>query len=117
MLRVRAHTLARAAGRGGAGTATTSTRLARGLSTSPQSTQVGGKSWVPQDDSALQKVATQSLIHEVTMAQIRDTEAFIPWFLRNMPASYFRQVPEVLKKQHISTIGALRTIAQSDMVM
>lgn len=100
------------------GASASSTQLCCLSSTaSSQQTTVGGKSWVPQENEALQKITTQALIHEVSMAQITEVSTFVPWFLKNMPAAYFRQTPDATKKQHISTLGAMRTIDSSDLVM
>ena len=80
------------------------------------------KSWVPVSDEKLQQVTMKSLIHEVAEQQrelaakvildsvheswLTQTSQVVPWFLRNMPAAYFRQVPENLRSQHIKAITA-----------
>lgn len=60
---------------------------------STSSTQDGNvqprKSWVPVDQSNLQKVTTQSLIHEISMQQMEATNKVVPWFLYHMPVSYY----------------------------
>ena len=89
------------------------------------------KSWVPVSDEKLQQVTMKSLIHEVAEQQrelaakvmvdsvcessFEQVKQVVPWFLRNMPASYFRQVPENLRSQHVKAITALRDLMQSDL--
>jgi len=72
--------------------------------------QIGGKSWVPQQDDELRRVTTQSLIHEVSMAQFSETANFVPWFLSSMPVSYFRQIDGKTQRQHMATIMTLRQL-------
>jgi ABC-type glutathione transport system ATPase component len=72
--------------------------------------QIGGKSWVPQQDDELRRVTTQSLIHEVSMAQFSETASFVPWFLSSMPVSYFRQIDGKTQRQHMATIMTLRQL-------
>lgn len=66
-------------------------------------------------DEKLQQVTMKSLIAEVAEQQRELATKVVPWFLRNMPASYFRQVPESLRSQHIKAITALRDLMQSDL--
>ena len=63
------------------------------------------KSWVPTQDDILQKVTSQSLIHEISLKQMESAQVVVPWFLTNMPVAYFRQVPETLRKQHLTAIA------------
>eukprot|EP01035_Chromulina_nebulosa_P043826 gene43826-59363_t len=72
------------------------------------------KSWVPTESSVLQKVTTQALIHEVSLQQMDASAKWVPWFLKNLPASYFRQVPESTRKQHLKAIIALKEL-QSEL--
>lgn len=39
----------------------------------------------------------------------------VPWFLKNLPASYFKQVPELTRNQHIKAVAALKQLKQSDL--
>eukprot|EP01038_Epipyxis_sp_PR26KG_P010640 gene10640-14290_t len=73
------------------------------------------KSWVPITDEKLQQVTTQSYIHEISEQQRQSTLKAVPWFLKSMPASYFRTVPEPLRAQHLKAIVALRDLMQSDL--
>ena len=63
-------------------------------------------SWTTQEES-LQKMTTQALIHEISMKQMQSAAAIVPWFLSNMPSSYFRQVPEDMRKQHLTVIAVI----------
>ena len=38
----------------------------------------------------------------------------IPWFLDNMPDSYFRQIPEQMRTQHLIAVSAIKTLAQGN---
>eukprot|EP01033_Poteriospumella_lacustris_P003883 gene3883-2760_t len=73
------------------------------------------KSWVPSSEDKLQKVTTQSLIHEVAEQQRELANKVVPWFLKNMPAAYFRNVPEHLRHQHVKAITSLRDMMDSDL--
>lgn len=73
------------------------------------------KSWVPTENTSLQKVTTQALVYEVSLEQMTSSNTVVPWFLQNMPAAYFRQVPEVLRKQHIKAIVAIRELSQNNL--
>ena len=75
----------------------------------------GGKSWVPKQDEILQKVTTQALIHEVSLQQMENSGKVVPWFLKEMPATYFRQVPETMRRQHLNAVSAMRLLDQSDL--
>lgn len=68
----------------------------------------GNKSWVPVEDASLQKVTRQALVHELTQVQMETANAVVPWFLGQMPAAYFRQVPEAVRVQHLRAICALQ---------
>ena len=90
------------------------------------------KSWIPTEDDLLQKVTTQALIHEISLQQMHGVQEVVPWFLKTMPvifmllisshsslilrkASYFRQVPEEMRKSHLKAIAAIRDLKQSDL--
>ena len=45
---------------------------------------VGGKSWIPTQDDLLQKVTTQSLIHEISTLQMQSAMKTVPWFLKQV---------------------------------
>ena len=64
--------------------------------------------WQADEDSDIQRVTTLATIHELTKQQTRSIESVVPWFLKNMPASYFRQVPESFRQDHLRAISAIK---------
>jgi len=64
-------------------------------------------SWQAQYNSDVQRVTQNAMIYELTQQQTRTIERVVPWFLRNMPASYFQQVPESFRMDHIKAIAAV----------
>ena len=52
----------------------------------PQST----KSWQAKSDDEVQRVTITAMIHELTIAQTSTIAKTVPWFLKSMPADYFR---------------------------
>lgn len=73
------------------------------------------KHWVPMDQDKLMQITMRSLIAEVAEQQKDLAAKVVPWFLTNMPAAYFRQVPENLRSQHVKAITALRDLMQSEL--
>ena len=45
------------------------------------------KSWVPIQEELLQRVTTNSLIHEMTVQATESAAIVVPWFLNSMPVS------------------------------
>lgn len=45
------------------------------------------KSWIPVQEELLQKMATQSLIHEMSIQANESAAIVVPWFLHTMPVS------------------------------
>ena len=45
------------------------------------------KSWVPIQEELLQKVTTNSLIHEMSVQATESAATVVPWFLSSMPVS------------------------------
>lgn len=62
-----------------------------------------------------QDITLQTLITEVAEQQKQLAAKVVPWYLKSMPAAYFRQVPEGVRSQHIKAITALRDLKQSDL--
>lgn len=75
------------------------------------------KSWIPKSDELMMKVTTQALIHEVSLQNMESAKTVVPWFLKNMPAAYFNQIPETLRRQHLRAISAIRDLKQSDLLL
>ncbi|KAJ8604969.1 hypothetical protein CTAYLR_006901 [Chrysophaeum taylorii] len=48
-------------------------------------------------------------MHEYTQMQLKMAERLVPWFLDQMPASYFRSVSEADRLQHLRAISALHS--------
>ncbi|CAM9860894.1 unnamed protein product [Ascophyllum nodosum] len=66
-------------------------------------------SWahMPRNEQKLQKMAKQSLLHELWQEQQRTHGIAVDWFLENMPASYFRQTTEEARLQHLGAIASM----------
>jgi len=64
--------------------------------------------WQAEDNFDVQRVTRTALIYELTQQQTRTIESVVPWFLENMPESYFRQVPERFRLDHIKAIAAVK---------
>jgi hypothetical protein len=50
--------------------------------------------WQATDNINVQEVTRKALIYELIHQQSETIQAIVPWFLDNMPYSYFKQVPE-----------------------
>ena len=74
-------------------------------SPSPHSTAV---SWQAAHNSDIQQVTQKALIYELAAQQTKTIESVVPWFLNNMPQSYFRQIPEPFRLDHIKAIAAIK---------
>mmetsp|Transcript_8356 Transcript_8356/g.11638 ORF Transcript_8356/g.11638 Transcript_8356/m.11638 type:complete len:1119 (-) Transcript_8356:263-3619(-) len=68
------------------------------------------KSWLPIDEEEMKRTATTALKHQYTEMQLKTAETLIPWFLNEMPASYFRSVAPEDRLQHLRAISALRSL-------
>jgi len=60
--------------------------------------------------SVLMEVNSQrdSLAEMLQSRQVAAAAEVIPWFLNNMPDSYFQQVPEELRAQHLCALAGIR---------
>jgi len=65
-------------------------------------------SWQAQDNIDIQRVTQKAIIHELTQQQTKTIEDIVPWFLNNMPCSYFRSVPEQFRMDHIKALSAIQ---------
>jgi glutamate dehydrogenase len=65
-------------------------------------------SWQAQHNSDVQRVTQNAMIYELTQQQTKTIEKVVPWFLQNMPPSYFQQVPEQFRMDHIKAISAVQ---------
>jgi glutamate dehydrogenase len=66
------------------------------------------KTWQAVDNITVQDVTAKALIYDLVQQQAAALEKTVPWFLTNMPASYFLQVPETIRRDHIKAISAVR---------
>ena len=74
------------------------------------------KSWVPRDSEKLEKAAVSALLHEYSVKQQRTAEKMVPWFLRQMPAAYFRLVGDDERLAHLQATAGLFDEATGGLV-
>jgi len=60
-----------------------------------------------KEDPAL----SEALIAELSASQKDSAKVLVPWFLKNMPAIYFTQVPEDIRKVHLKAAAAFKDFA------
>jgi len=65
-------------------------------------------SWQAESHHDIQRVTRNAIIHELTQAQTKTIERVVPWFLENMPESYFRQVSLDTRMSHMKAISAVK---------
>jgi len=63
--------------------------------------------WQAEHNIDVQRVTQQALIYELTQQSSSTLERVVPWFLANMPSSYFKQVPERMRLDHIKAMAAV----------
>jgi len=64
--------------------------------------------WQAEHNADVQRVTQNAMIYELTQQQASTIQNVVPWFFKNMPASYFRQVPETFRMDHIKAIASIR---------
>lgn len=64
--------------------------------------------WQAEHNIDIQRVTQTAIIHELTQQQVHTIETTVPWFLDEMPGSYFRQVPEAFRMDHLKAIAAIK---------
>lgn len=64
--------------------------------------------WQAEHNIDIQRVTQTAIIHELTQQQVHTIETTVPWFLEEMPSSYFRQVPEAFRMDHLKAIAAIK---------
>lgn len=64
--------------------------------------------WQAEHNADVQRATQNAMIYELTQQQSKAIEDLVPWFLRNMPGSYFKQVPETFRMDHIKAISAIK---------
>lgn len=70
--------------------------------------------WQAEGALDIQRVTQQAMIHEIITQQTNTIQEVVPWFLQNMPPSYFRQVPEKFRVDHIKAIAAIKGTESRD---
>jgi hypothetical protein len=89
--------------------------ITRRAALAPRQLSSAGNSWVPSGDELLQKVTIQSLVHEISLQQMESVQQVVPWFLKSMPAAYFRQVPDAVQRSHLKAVASVRGLQQEDL--
>eukprot|EP00980_Cylindrotheca_fusiformis_P007187 scaffold1514_cov118-Cylindrotheca_fusiformis.AAC.7 len=64
--------------------------------------------WQAERNADVQRVTQNAMIYELTQNQAATIQSVVPWFLKNMPASYFYQVPESFRMDHIKAIASIK---------
>jgi hypothetical protein len=60
----------------------------------------------------------QALMEEIAIQQSDTVKTVVPWFLNEMPNSYFKQIREELQRSHIKAMAALHDLGvKSDLSM
>ena len=72
--------------------------------------------WQAAHNVDVQRVTQQAIIYELSRKTANTIEQVVPWFLENMPESYFQQVPEAFRMDHIKAIAAIKD-AQMDLFL
>jgi glutamate dehydrogenase len=74
-------------------------------------------SWVPQRGTVLEDATRKAMIHEISMAQMNSTAEIVPWFLDQMPNSYFRHVGSTARAEHMKVIAAIMDLKQDNLAI
>jgi len=64
--------------------------------------------WQARDNIEVQRVTQKAMVYTLVSESTRTIESTLPWFLENMPESYFMQVPEQYRMDHIKAIAAVK---------
>lgn len=57
------------------------------------------------------------MINDITNARVESASAVVNWFLEHMPKSYFKQVPDDIRRQHLKAIAAIQDLNQKDLTL
>lgn len=93
-------------------------RTTRAMALAPRALSTGSKdpeAWVPSNSDELHKVTIQSLVHEISLQQMESVQTVVPWFLKSMPAAYFRQVPDAVQRSHLKAVASIYDLNQNDL--
>jgi hypothetical protein len=75
------------------------------------------KAWQAQTHLDIQQVTRNALIYQLQQQQTQTISRVVPWFLENMPASYFQQIPPTFRMDHIAAIAAVKDVANMDLYL
>ena len=91
--------------------------MSSGLSFRDLSTRSSAPLNTTDNDSLGMEMARKALIHDMSMRQMQNASESGALVLENMPASYFRQVHEGLRGQHLTVVSAMRELNQSGLTI
>jgi len=63
--------------------------------------------WTPASEEELARMSRDALIYELGLHHQKVSKELVPWFLKNMPAAYFRQNAEKQRLEHLRAISSL----------
>lgn len=72
------------------------------------------KSWVPSSGDQLERAVANSMIMEMSQNSFQIVEKIVPWYLNSLPASYFMEVSEATRMEHLKGLVALRGISHAE---
>eukprot|EP00298_Acanthocystis_sp_HF-20_P016988 c21644_g1_i2.p1 GENE.c21644_g1_i2~~c21644_g1_i2.p1 ORF type:complete len:1061 (+),score=497.44 c21644_g1_i2:2-3184(+) len=64
-------------------------------------------SWSNGNIEPGKSVSEEVLVNQLNAQQVASSNELVPWFLKNMPQSYFRQVSEKARMSHLKALSAL----------
>jgi len=73
------------------------------------------KSWMPKGDK-MEEVLNYSLIHRLTQESLDTAERIVPWYLKMLPAAYFREVADATRMEHLKGLAALKSISSTQVM-
>mmetsp|Transcript_27688 Transcript_27688/g.66694 ORF Transcript_27688/g.66694 Transcript_27688/m.66694 type:complete len:1242 (+) Transcript_27688:257-3982(+) len=75
------------------------------------------QAWQAQTHLDVQRVTQNAMIYELQQQQTQTISRVVPWFLQNMPPSYFQQIPPSFRMDHIAAIAAVKDVANMDLYL
>lgn len=83
---------------------------------SRSSSTIGIKKTILNKDR-LHESMREVMINDITMARVDTASMVVSWFMNQMPASYFKQIPEDMRRQHLLSIAAIQDLNQNDLTL
>ena len=68
------------------------------------------KSWAPSSSTEIERVTSIAMSHDLVQDFTSSANDTVPWFLGNMPHSYFRQTEATVRMEHLRALTALRHV-------